>query len=72
MNYTLRGNTYYGEKAGRGGFNRWSKWAYLHPQWCPTLCEPLEQVAIASSRDLPHPGIELFCPLHLLHWHVDS
>ena len=31
----------------------------------------LEWVAIYSSRDLPHPGIQLHL-LHLLHWHVDS
>ena len=24
------------------------------------------------AEDLPHPGIQLFCPLHLLHWQVDS
>ena len=31
----------------------------------------LEQVAISSSRDLPHPGIELSL-LHCLHWQEGS
>ena len=33
---------------------------------------PWSRLPFPPPGDLPHPGIELFCPLHLLHWQGDS